>query len=166
LHEACRSQSTDEDGLYRISRLLIDAGSDINSKSSDLGEVQFPICHCRLYYCPKNCINKSFVIMILYCIIYRYLYSAWYVTQELKPITCHLWLFNPILFYNVSAWKYFFTLSPYAVNSSSSSDCLDHPSPMFYNIYTFEKTSCSYHKRYESHIFLNMQVPTQIFIMS
>lgn len=39
MHEACRSQSSDEEGLYKISQLLIKAGSDINSKSSDVGEV-------------------------------------------------------------------------------------------------------------------------------
>lgn len=40
LHEACRSQSSDEEGLFKISQLLIEAGSDINSKSSDVGEVR------------------------------------------------------------------------------------------------------------------------------
>lgn len=38
LHEVARSQSTSDDKLGNIAKMLIDAGSDINAKSSDLGE--------------------------------------------------------------------------------------------------------------------------------
>lgn len=54
LHEACRSQSTDEDGLYKISKLLIEAGCDINSKSSDAGEADFtPLMFSAYHGHPK-----------------------------------------------------------------------------------------------------------------
>ena len=39
LHEACRSQSDDEAGLAQIVELLVECGCDLNSKSSDVGEV-------------------------------------------------------------------------------------------------------------------------------
>lgn len=53
LHEACRSQSEDEEGLHEIAKLLIDAGSDINSKSSDVGEADFtPLMFCAYHGHP------------------------------------------------------------------------------------------------------------------
>ena len=39
LHEACRSQSSDEAGLESIARMLIEAGSDINAESTDMSFV-------------------------------------------------------------------------------------------------------------------------------
>ena len=39
LHEACRSQSEAQGDLAKVTQLLIDAGSDVNSKASDAGEV-------------------------------------------------------------------------------------------------------------------------------
>ena len=39
LHEVARSPNMSDDRLGEIAKLLIDAGSDINAKSSDLGEV-------------------------------------------------------------------------------------------------------------------------------
>ena len=48
LHETCRSPSEDEDGLEEIAQLLVDAGCDLNSKSSDLGEVSADI---YMYVC-------------------------------------------------------------------------------------------------------------------
>ena len=39
LHEACRSQSKDENGLAIIVCHLVEASIDINAKSSDVGEV-------------------------------------------------------------------------------------------------------------------------------
>lgn len=39
LHETCRSQSRDENGLAIITCHLVEANADINAKSSDVGEV-------------------------------------------------------------------------------------------------------------------------------
>ena len=39
LHEVARSHSNDDDKLGEIAKLLIDAGCNINAKSSDRGEV-------------------------------------------------------------------------------------------------------------------------------
>jgi hypothetical protein len=36
LHETCRSHSCDEEGLGKIAQCLIEAGSDLNSKSFDI----------------------------------------------------------------------------------------------------------------------------------
>lgn len=40
LHEACRSQSEAEGDLAKVTELLVGAGSDVNSKASDAGEVR------------------------------------------------------------------------------------------------------------------------------
>jgi len=54
LHETCRSPSTDEESLYDIAQLLINAGSDINSKSSDVGEADFtPLMFCAYHGHPR-----------------------------------------------------------------------------------------------------------------
>jgi len=50
LHEVCRSPCDDEDSLGIIARHLIAAGSDLNSKSSDLGDVDFtPLMFCAYH---------------------------------------------------------------------------------------------------------------------
>ena len=41
LHEACRSKSTDEEGLAKIVSMLVEKGCDLNAKSSDEGEVKY-----------------------------------------------------------------------------------------------------------------------------
>lgn len=55
LHEACRSYSYfNEDNMAAIAHLLITAGSDINSKSSDKGEADFtPLMFCAYHNHPK-----------------------------------------------------------------------------------------------------------------
>ena len=50
LHECCRSQSTGEQHLADIAEMLIEAGSDINAKSSDLGWVRTDSCMYDRYY--------------------------------------------------------------------------------------------------------------------
>ena len=64
LHEACRSQSEAQGDLAKVTQLLIDAGSDVNSKASDAGEVG---CYMSLsvfsrFICVRDhwrCVSKG-----------------------------------------------------------------------------------------------------------
>ena len=65
LHEACRSPSDDEEGLAKIVDMLVQQGCDINSKSSDIGEVKTTSAF-RFCYLKCIIIHKQLSISVVY----------------------------------------------------------------------------------------------------
>lgn len=54
IHEACRSQSEAEGDLAHVTQLLVDAGSDVNSKASDAAEVNCSRQLCLWFIRPDE----------------------------------------------------------------------------------------------------------------